>query len=260
MSKRLIYAAAALLGLAGCRAVAAQTPPPPAWNASVSDFGTTYIFSPPPVCPGCIETEFGFQSVQDGRYLPAVLSFAPFRTQTDINVLVNLFDSEAPGRHRATHFGNRFDFVLRQQAFQKANFLLSVAPRGTVFDRGAQGGRAGATLAPQYGKGNNLLAANFSWTGAVGVSPANPRSDYLTSIDYFRTLTQRGTAFFLGLQQEATAGQQTVGTEEGLVIPFPKGQVELATQQLTLNTSPTWQFQTRVIVNWGKVLARKSHK
>jgi len=41
------------------------------------------------------------------------------------------------------------------------------------------------------------------------------------------------------------------------VIPFPNGQVELETAQLDLNTGPEWQFQARVIVNWGKILGPK---
>jgi len=244
---------AVAFSVCGTGALWAQSTPPTALNASVSDFGTTFIFSPPPVCAGCVETEFGFQSVQDGRTLPAVVSFAPFQSATDFNVLVNLLDSERPGNHRVTQFGNRFDFVIRQQVLQKGNFLLSVAPRGAIYDRGVNGGRVGSTVAPQYGKGNNLFAANFSLTAAVGVSAANPRTDYVGSFDYFRTLSQRGTAFFLGLQHEIAAGQQSVSSEEGLVIPFHNGQVEFATQQLNLSTSPQWQFQTRVIVNWGKI-------
>jgi hypothetical protein len=77
------------------------------------------------------------------------------------------------------------------------------------------------------------------------------------SFDYFRTLDKKGTAFFLGFQHEVTAGEQTAGTEEGLIIPFRNGQVELEAAQLDLNVSPQWQFQTRVIVNWGKVFSRK---
>jgi hypothetical protein len=91
----------------------------------------------------------------------------------------------------------------------------------------------------------------------VGVNTVNPRNDYLGTFDYFRTLDKRGTAFFLGVQHEVSAGQQTAGIEEGLVIPFRNGQVELATQQLDLNTGPEWQFQARVIVNWGKLLGRR---
>jgi hypothetical protein len=48
-----------------------------------------------------------------------------------------------------------------------------------------------------------------------------------------------------------------VGTEGGLVLPFRNGQVEFETAQLDLNVKPEWQFQTRVIVNWGKMLSRK---
>src|SRR5580692_597089 len=114
-------------------------------NASISDYGTTFIFSPPPICPKCLETEFGFQSVSDGRYLPAVITVAPFKTPTDFSVLVNLVDSESPGSDRVTHFGNRFDFVARQQAVIKGGFTLVIAPRGTVFIRGVDGGRAGGT-------------------------------------------------------------------------------------------------------------------
>jgi hypothetical protein len=77
------------------------------------------------------------------------------------------------------------------------------------------------------------------------------------SFDYFRTLDKRGTAFLLGFAHEVTAGQQTAGTEEGLVFPFRNGQVELETAQLDLNVQPEWQFQTRIIVNWSKTFSRK---
>jgi hypothetical protein len=226
-------------------------------NASISDYGTTFIFSPPPICPKCIEAELGFQSISDGRYIPAVITVAPFKTQTDFSVLVNLMDSESAGNVRATHFGNRFDFVARQQVLAKRGFTLVVAPRGAVFTRGVDGGRLGVTGAPQFSWGRNVAAANFTWTGAIGTSPANPRSDYIGSFDYFRTLDKRGTGFFLGWQHEVTAGQQTAGIEEGFIIPFRNGQVELESAQLDLNTQPELQFQARVIVNWGAVFGRK---
>jgi hypothetical protein len=242
-------------------AAAQQGPAPPQpLNASVSDFGTTFIFSPPPICPRCIETELGFLSLEDGRYIPLVLSFAPFSSSTDINVLVNAIDSEAPGNRRTTHFGNRFDFVIRQQAYTKGGFELTLAPRGTVLVRGGNGGRVGAVAAPQFSKGNNLFAANFTLTAGVGVSANNPRTDYVGSFDYYRTLDHRGTALFAGINHEDAAGTQTVGIEEGVVIPFRNGQVELSSQQLDLNTDAEYQFQARVIVNWGKVLTKRQAK
>jgi len=251
---------AALLVICGTASAQAPSPPPPSsppLNASVSDYGTTFIFSPPPICPKCVETELGFESVSGGsREIPAVVSFAPFKTNTDVSLLVNLIDSESAAGDRTVQFGNRFDFVLRQQALQKGGFLLSLAPRGAFFARGG-GGRAGVTAGPQYSRGNNLIAANFTWTGAIGTSASNPKSDYQGLADYFRTLDRRGTALFLGFAHELTAGQQTVGTEEGVVIPLRNGQVEIETAQLDLNTQPLWQFQTRVIMNWGKILARK---
>jgi hypothetical protein len=249
--------------LASCWVSVAQQPaspppqPPPALNASVSDFGTTFIFSPPPICAKCIETEFGFLSFEDGRYLPSVVTVAPFKSQTDISVLVNLLDSESPGSDRTTHFGNRFDFVIRQQAYTRGGFVLTLAPRGAVFVRDGDGGRVGASVAPQYSKGNNLLAVNLTLTAGVGVSSVNPRTDYVGSADYYRTLDSRGYQIFLGVNHEIAAGQQTAGTEEGFVIPFRNGQVELSTRQLDLNTKPEYQFQARVIVNWGKILSRK---
>jgi hypothetical protein len=226
-------------------------------NASISDFGTTFIFSPPPICSKCVETELGFQSVSPSRIIPAVLTVAPFKSVTDFSVLVNLLDSESSGIDRTTQFGNRFDFVLRQQVASKGGFTMVLAPRGTVFTRGAEGGRAGATFAPQYSKGENLIAANITWTAGIGTSAANPRSDYQGFADYFRTLDSKGTTLFFGFAHELTAGVQTAGIEEGLVIPFRNGQIELESAQLNLNTNPEYQFQSRVIVNWGKVLARK---
>ncbi|MGD0630466.1 MAG: hypothetical protein ABR987_14005 [Terracidiphilus sp.] len=250
----------ALVSLAIAASAQTSTQPPPSpqpLNALVSDYGATFIFSPPPICPKCVETELGFESVSGGsREIPTVISFAPFKTNTDISILVNLLDSESAAGDRTTQFGNRFDFVIRQQVLQKGGFLLSLAPRGALFTRGG-GGRAGATAGPQYSKGNNLIAANITWTGGIGTSSANPTSDYQGFADYFRTLDHRGTAFFLGLAHEITAGQQTVGAEEGLVIPFRNGQVELETAQLDLNAQPQWQFQTRVIMNCGKILAHK---
>ena len=257
-----VHCLAALVALAFCPGfsseIQAQQPASPQpLNSSVSDYGTTFIFSPAPICAQCVETESGFESVSGGSLLlPAVVSIAPFKTNTDLSVLVNLVDSESAAGHRTTQFGNRFDFVVRQQVFAKGNFLLSVAPRGAVFTRSVEGGRAGAALAPQFSTGKNLLAANFAWTGAIGASAANPRSDYQGFADYFRTLDSRGTGLFAGFAHEFTAGQQTVATEEGLILPFRNGQVEVETAQLDLNTKPQWQFQTRVTVNWGKVLSR----
>lgn len=227
-------------------------------NASVSDFGTSFIFSPPPICAGCVETELGFLSVQDGRYLPTVVSVAPFRTNTDLNVLVNMLDNEAIGGKQVTQFGNRFDFVVRQQVYAKDGFVFTVAPRGTVFSRDIDGGRAGATFAGQYSKRSNMAVANFTFTKAIGSSLSNPNTDYQDSFDYYRTLTRKGVAVFAGAQHEvATGSSQMISVEQGLVVPFRNGQVELATEKLNLNVQPTWQFQARVVVNWGKIFKRK---
>jgi hypothetical protein len=232
-----------------------QTPQP--LNASVSDYGTTFIFSPPPICSKCVETELGLESISPSRYIPSVLSIAPFKTNTDFSVLVNLLDSESSNGDRTIQFGNRFDFVVRQQIYQKGGFLFTLAPRGAVFTRGMAAGRAGVTAGPQFSKGNNLIAANITWTGGIGMSTANPKSDYQCFVDYFRTLDKRGTTLFAGFAHELSGGLQTVGTEEGLVIPFRNGQVELETAQLDLNVNPEWQFQTRVIVNWGAGFGKK---
>jgi hypothetical protein len=250
-----VFAVLALAGDGSCYARSQTAAAPQPLNGSVSDYGTTFIFSPPPICSKCLETELGFESLNDGRYIPTVVSIAPFAGNTDFSVLVNLLDSESPGSDRTTHFGNRFDFVVRQQAYRKGGFLLTIAPRGAVFTRGADGGRAGATVGPQFSKGNNLIAANLTWTGGIGTSAANPKSDYQGFADYFRTLDKRGTAIFLGFAHEVSGGQQTAGTEAGLVLPFRNGQVELESAQLDLNVKPQWQFQTRVIVNWGKVFS-----
>jgi hypothetical protein len=238
-------------------AVAQQASSPQPLNASVSDYGTTFVFSPPPICGGCVETELGFQWLADGRYIPGVVSYAPFSPHTDFSVLVNLLDSEASNHDRVTHFGNEFEFVVRQQVFSKGGFELTLAPRGAALLRDGDGGRAGATAAPQFAWGRNLAIVNVTWTAGIGVSAANPRTDYLTDFDYFRTLDTRGTAFFLGFQQEAAAGQQTASTEEGLIIPFRNGQIELENAQIGLNSGINEQFQARVIVNWGRIFRRQ---
>ena len=247
-----------VLCLLSCSSMQPQQAAIPApLNSSVSDIGTSFVFSPPPVCGGCIETELGYLWLQDGSYMPAVVTLAPPRGHADISVLTNFLDSESASGDRITKFGNRVDFIVRQMIVQKGGFELTVAPRGTAFLRDADGGRGGAAIAPQYAWGRNLAVLNLSWTAGVDVSAANARNDYVGAFDYYRTLEDRGTAFFLGIQHEVTAGQQTAGVEEGLVVPFRNGQVELATEQLDLNTGPEMQFQARVIVNWGKLFSRR---
>ena len=105
--------------------------------------------------------------------------------------------------------------------------------------------------------GKNQVILNFLWTAAIGVNAGNPRNDFLTSFDYSRTLQDRGTSWFLGFQQDDASGSDSSAIEEGFVLPFRNGQVELAAEQLSLNSSPQAQFQARVIVNWGRLFARK---
>ena len=226
-------------------------------NSSVSNFGTTFVFSPQPICSRCAETELGLLLVDDGRYLPAVFSLTPFSSKTDFSVLVNVLDSQVANGERTTHFGNRFDFVVRQRLLQRGGVVVTVAPRGVVFTRDLEGGRIGGSLAAQYGLGKNLGVVNLTYTGAVDSSPTNPTNNYQASFDYYRTLSEKGFALFAGFQHEySTDNPQAIGTEAGLILPFRNGQVELASQQLALNTNPTWQFQARVTVNWGKLLGR----
>jgi hypothetical protein len=230
---------------------------PQALNATVSNFGTTFVFSPPPICAGCVETELGVLAVDSGQFLPTVLSIAPFPTRTDFSVLVNLLDSENTNGRRTTHFGNRFDVVVRQQLLQSGGFVLTLAPRGTILTRDLEGGRAGATVGVAWGKGKNLGVLNLTDTAAVNSSPTNPKNDYQGAFDYYRTVNPKGFAAFVGVLHEATtANPQTLSTEEGLVLPFHNGQVELATQQLSINLTTTWQFQARMTVNWGRLLRR----
>ncbi len=226
-------------------------------NSSVSNFGTTFVFSPQPVCPGCVETELGLLLLDSGRYLPAALSVAPFSTKTDFSVLVNILDSQIVNEDRTTHFGNRFDFVVRQRLLQSGGVVVTVAPRGTVFTRDLEGGRIGGSIAVQYGGGKNLGVINLTYTGAIGGHPTNPKSNYQGSFDYYRALSEKGLAVYAGFQHEYSTGNpQAISSEAGLVLPFPNGQVELASHQLSLNIHPAWQFQARVTVNWGNLLRR----
>jgi hypothetical protein len=219
-------------------------------NANVSDFGASFTFSPP-ICSGCLETELGFLSLEDGRFVPAVVTYAPAWLHGDASVLANVLDSEMTQSHRTTHVGNRLDFAIRNKVLDKHGVVLTLAPWGTAFVRGVQGGRAGAVALPQFTAGKNQLVAEFNLTGAVGVSAGNPRTDYLEEVDYARGIGERGYSVWGGLAHEVSGGTQTVGIEQGVTIPFRNGQVELATEQLSLNTDPLVQFQARVIVNWG---------
>ena len=236
---------------------AQSSKPAPPLNADVSDFGTSYIFSPPPICSGCLETELGFLGVSASRQLATVITAAPFSSHTDFSALFNLLDSEKTGQDRTTQFGNRMDFVIRQQVLAKGAFEFTVAPRGTVFLHGTDGGRIGGTAAAQLSHGKYLGALNLTLTRAVGNSSSDTLNDYVAAFDLYRTIGEKGAAWFAGFQHEyATDNGQTIGIEQGLVIPFRNGQVELAAEELTLNDSPAIQLQARAIVNWGRVFHR----
>lgn len=242
----------ALLLAQVCLAQASTKPTP--LNADVSDFGTSYIFSPPPVCSGCLETELGFIGVNSSRQLATVITAAPFRSHTDFSALFNLLDSAKTAGDRTTQFGNRVDFVIRQQVFAKGGFEFTAAPRSTAFLRGTDGGRIGATAAAQYSCGKYLGALNLTFTRALANPSSNTLNDYLTAFDLYRTVGEQGAAWFAGFQQEAsTNNPQPIGIEQGCLIPFRNGQVELAVEELTLNSSPAVQWQARAIVNWGCV-------
>jgi hypothetical protein len=256
-SRCLIPLLALILGHACFAQQSPQGNRPQPLNSSISNFGTTFVFSPQPVCPGCVETELGLILLDGGRFLPAALSVAPFSTNTDFSVLVNILDSQVTNGQRTAHFGNRFDFVVRQRVVQRGGVVVTIAPRGVVFTRDLEGGRIGGSVAAQYGKGNNLGVINLTYTGAIGGSATNPQNNYQGSFDYYRTLGEKGVAVFAGFQHECLSGNpQAIATEAGFVLPFRNGQVELASQQLSLNTNPAWQFQARVTVNWGTLLGR----
>ncbi len=256
-SKWLVPLLALILGHAGFAQQSPQGSQPQPLNASISNFGTSFVLSPQPVCPGCVETELGLLLLDSGRFLPAAFSVAPFSTNTDFSVLVNLLDSQIENGERTAHFGNRFDIVVRQRLLQRSGVIVTIAPRGVVFTRDLEGGRIGGSLAAQYGNGNNLGVINLTYTGAIGSSPTNPKNNYQGSFDYYRTLSEKGVAVFAGFQHDCSTGNPyAIGTEAGFVLPFRDGQVELASQQLSLNTHPAWQFQARVTVNWGNLLGK----
>ncbi len=223
-------------------------------NSCLSDFGTSFTFSAPPICSGSVEAELGFISLGDERFIPAVLTVAPFASHADITVLVNLVESNIRAGKRANHFGNRFDFFLRREVFERNGFVLTLAPRGAFFDRDG-GGNMGVSVAAQYGKGRNVGVVNVGLAEAIGSSLVNPKTDYQTSFDYSRALSKSGFAVFLGFQYEA-ANAQAVSVEQGIIIPFRNGQVELAVNQLNLNTVPALQLHARVVMNWAKVFRR----
>jgi hypothetical protein len=250
----LLLAAAALVQGGVAQKQPASSSPP--LNAAVSDFGVSFCFSPP-ICADCVETELGFESLQDGRYAPAVLTVAPKWLHGDASVLANALDSEAPQSHRATHAGNRLDFAIRQKVLDHGGLSLTLVPWGAAYVRGIQGGRAGAVALPQFTSGSNQFVAEFSLTGAVGVSAGNPRTDYLEAFDYTRAIGERGYSIFSGLQHEILGGDHTVGIEQGMIIPFRNGQIELDLQGLSLNADPAIAFQARAIVNWGSLLGRR---
>jgi hypothetical protein len=235
----------------------AQAPQPPQpLNSNLSSLGTSFTFSLPISCAACLETELGYLYLEDGHQVPAIVT-AGLSRYTDFSAQVNLLDSEATHPGRATQFGNRVDMIVRQQVVKNNKFALTLAPRGTVFIRGGDGGRAGITAAPLVNLGANQFLANITWTGAVGAGAGNPRSDEVAAINWARNVQSRGTAIFAGFQQETTAGTTTASIEQGMVLAFKDAQIELATEQLNLNTSPQMQVQARLVVYWGKLFGKK---
>jgi hypothetical protein len=224
-------------------------------NANVSGFGTSFVFSPAPVCSGCVQTELGFSGANGGRFLPFVFTAAPPKSRTDFTVLVNVLDSQLSSGGRTNHLGDRFDLIVRQQVVNKGGLILTVAPRGAFFVRNTEGGRVGATFAGQYGKGKNVGVINLTMTRAVRNTMSFSQNNYQGSFDYSRNIGSSGLAVFAGFLHEAQTGATgAVGIEQGIVLPFKNGQIEFAAEQLNLTGKVMFQFQARIIVNWNKAL------
>ena len=67
----------------------------------------------------------------------------------------NILDNQLVNGERTAHFGNRFDFVVRQRLLQSGGFIVTVVPRGTVFTKDLEGGQIGGSIGAQYGSDSN---------------------------------------------------------------------------------------------------------
>jgi len=104
-------------------------------NASVSNFGTSFVFGPQPVCRGCVETELGFASLEEGRFLPRLSACPAFE---QYRLLGAGERSGQPGIGRQQNDPLRQSVRLRgppEGASARRAGSLSIAPRGVVFTR-----------------------------------------------------------------------------------------------------------------------------
>ena len=256
-TRRLLSVITALCMVQTAATRSQQPSSPQPLNATVSDFGTSFAFSPP-ICAGC---------VRDRARVP----LPPGRPL-------------CPG---GAHRGSRLAARRCKRARQCARFR---GPARTPFHplrqppglrhsrksawtamawcsrlrRGAQPSSAasradapGLSLSRSSPSARTRSSASLASRERSASRPETRAPITWKSFDYTRSIGERGYNIFAGLQHELTAGEQTIGIEEGMTIPFRNGQVELATEQLTLNTDPAVQFQARVIVNWGKLLSRR---
>jgi|SRR5579872_1321721 len=241
--------------------LAQQTSPNPQTSASpnnlVSDFGTSFTFSVPPVCPGCVEVETGIARTSELFSVPAVLTIAPLNSHTDFTVLFNSFQNSSVSGRRVNQTGSELDLVIRQQVFASEHLTVAIAPRAAIFTRGGLSPRFGAALGVQYGRGPNTLVVNSTLTGTASPVIGNPSLDYLTSGDYYRALGSKGYSIFAGLQHEIFSQTQIASFEQGLVVPVKHGQIEFNLQELGINGRTVLQQQVKLILNTGKIIGKK---
>lgn len=250
MIRHALFMVSVLLFVSFCNAQNVSGP----LNASVSGFGTSFAFGPAPISQGSFESELGSVYLSNSRYFPVVLTFAPFGEENDLSIMANVLDIETDASgHTATYFGDRAMVIFRQNILREESFSCTLAPAGTLFLRDTHGGALGGAVALRYVQGNNQFVGNIN--GMIPVAGTDADANYQVAVDYSRALSESGYVVFFGVQNIYIPGNaSTFGIEQGVVLPFRDGQLEFAAEQFSPVSDIAWQFQVRVVVNWGRVV------
>lgn len=168
------------------------------------------------------------------------------------------FDGVVDESGLAPRFGDTLSVAGRKALFDRGGFSFAAAPFLTVFRRGEDGVRAGATAIGVYQLGRNAFIANLSISAASDKSATNParRVDYIAGA---ARSYGRASLFAEVLIEDPSAGSAAVALMQGVSFALrPDLVFDFAFQQSDVESDASLGAHFGLTVNLGRIAGGRS--
>jgi len=217
--------------------------------------------------PGTIEAEWdNLYSYSSGNFsMPSVIKYTPkgksvLWGRTEYSAAFDAIDSVALAGQRTTQFSDRLTLAANAVMKDGGKLDIAIQPAATLFLRGEEGARLGATVIVRYDVGRNSMGATLSWTAATAPSPTNPSGTWDFGGGFGRRLAASGawghlTPHVNAVYERSTGFERTwagfAGVEyqitERIAVDFTGQRYGLA------GGSPDRQLVVGLTMNFGKL-------